>query len=105
MSHILIVEDEPIIRDSLLRLLVKQGHNVTAVSCVADAIEQSIHDYDLIISDTRLPGEPVTTLISKVAPIPVLIMTSYSTIRSAVDAMKQGAIDYISKPFTLMKWC
>jgi len=99
MSHILIVEDEPIIRDSLLRLLEKQGHNVTAVSCVADAIETSIHDYDLIISDIRLPGEPGTALISKAAPTPVLIMTSYSTIQSAVDAMRQGAVDYISKPF------
>jgi len=99
MSHILIVEDEPIIRDSLLRLLEKQGHSVTAVSCVADAIETSIHDYDLIISDIRLPGEPGTVLISKAAPTPVLIMTSYSTIQSAVDAMRQGAVDYISKPF------
>ena len=99
MSHILIVEDEPIIRDSLLRLLEKQGHSVIAVSCVADAIEKSIHDYDLIISDIRLPGEPGTVLISKAAPIPVLIMTSYSTVQSAVDAMKQGAVDYISKPF------
>jgi len=99
MSHILIVEDEPIIRDSLFRLLEKQGHSVTATSCVADAIEKSIHDYDLIISDIRLPGEPGTALISKAAPIPVLIMTSYSTVQSAVDAMKQGAVDYISKPF------
>ena len=99
MSHILIVEDEPIIRESLLRLLEKQGHSVTATSCVADAIEESIHGYDLIISDIRLPGEPGTVLITKASPIPVLIMTSYSTVQSAVDAMKQGAIDYISKPF------
>ncbi len=99
MSHILIVEDELIIRESLSRLLQKQGHSVTAVSCVADAIDQSIHGYDLIISDIRLPGEPGTVLISKAAPIPVLIMTSYSTVQSAVDAMKQGAVDYISKPF------
>ena len=40
MSHILIVEDEPIIRESLLRLLEKQGHSVTATSCVADAIRR-----------------------------------------------------------------
>lgn len=99
MSYILIVEDEPIIRDSLLRLLEKQGHRVSAVSCVSDAVEQSIHDFDLIISDIRLPGEPGTVLITKAAPIPVLIMTSYSTVQSAVDAMKQGAVDYISKPF------
>ena len=55
--------------------------------------------YDLIISDLRLPGEPGTELISRAAPTPVLIMTSYSTVQSAVEAMKQGAVDYISKPF------
>ena len=99
MSQILIVEDEPIIRDSLSRLLEKQGHTVTAVSCVIDAEEKSLDNYDLIISDIRLPGEPGTTLIARAAPTPVLIMTSYSTVQSAVDAMKQGAVDYISKPF------
>ncbi|MCP4237760.1 MAG: response regulator, partial [Aestuariibacter sp.] len=99
MSAILIVEDEPIIQKSLKRLLERQGHDVTAVSSVADASENSINGYDLIISDLRLPGEPGTTLITRAAPTPVLIMTSYSTVQSAVDAMKQGAVDYIAKPF------
>ncbi len=99
MSNILIVEDEPIILESLKRLLKRQGYEVTAVSSVVEAEENSINNYDLIISDLRLPGEPGTTLIGRAAPIPVLIMTSYSTVQSAVDAMKQGAVDYIAKPF------
>ncbi len=99
MSHILVVEDEPIILESLIRLLERQGHRVTGVSSVPEAEEHSIDMYDLIISDLRLPGEPGTSLITRAAPIPVLIMTSYSTVQSAVDAMKLGAIDYISKPF------
>lgn len=99
MSHILVVEDEPIILESLVRLLERQGHQVTGVSSVPEAEEHSINMYDLIISDLRLPGEPGTSLITRAAPIPVLIMTSYSTVQSAVDAMKLGAIDYISKPF------
>ncbi len=99
MSQILIVEDEPIIQESLKRLLERQGHDVTAVGSVSETAEKSINTYDLIISDLRLPGEPGTTLITRAAPIPVLIMTSYSTVQSAVDAMKQGAVDYISKPF------
>ena len=99
MSNILIVEDEPIILESLKRLLERQGYDVTAVSSVIEAEENSINNYDLIISDLRLPGEPGTTLIGRAAPIPVLIMTSYSTVQSAVDAMKQGAVDYIAKPF------
>ena len=99
MSNILVVEDEPIIQDSLVRLLQRQGHQATGVGSVAEAEENSINMYDLIISDLRLPGEPGTELIARAAPTPVLIMTSYSTVTSAVDAMKQGAVDYISKPF------
>ena len=99
MSNILVVEDEPIIQESLMRLLKRQGHDVTGVASVAEAEENSINTYDLIISDLRLPGEPGTELIARAAPTPVLIMTSYSTVQSAVEAMKQGAVDYISKPF------
>ena len=99
MSHILVVEDEPIILESLVSLLDRQGYRVTGVSSVSEAEEYSINHYDLIISDLRLPGEPGTSLITRAAPVPVLIMTSYSTVQSAVDAMKLGAIDYISKPF------
>ena len=99
MSNILVVEDEPIILESLVRLLERQGHQVTGVSSVPEAEEHSINMYNLIISDLRLPGESGTSLITRAAPIPVLIMTSYSTVQSAVDAMKLGAIDYISKPF------
>ena len=99
MSNILVVEDEPIILESLTRLLDRQGYLVTGVSSVAEAEEHSINQYDLIISDLRLPGEPGTTLITRARPVPVLIMTSYSTVQSAVDAMKLGAVDYISKPF------
>jgi DNA-binding NtrC family response regulator len=99
MSNILVVEDEPIIQESLVRLLQRQGHEVTGVASVAEAEENSINMYELIISDLRLPGEPGTELISRAAPTPVLIMTSYSTVQSAVEAMKQGAVDYISKPF------
>ena len=99
MSHILVVEDEPIILESLTRLLERQGYLVTGVGSVAEAEEKANTKFDLIISDLRLPGEPGTTLIRKAAPAPVLIMTSYSTVQSAVDAMKDGAVDYIAKPF------
>jgi len=99
MGNILVVEDEPVIQESLQQLLQRQGHDVTGVASVAEAEENSINMYDLIISDLHLPGEPGTELITRAAPTPVLIMTSYSTVQSAVEAMKQGAVDYISKPF------
>ena len=99
MANILIVEDEPVIRESLMRLLQRNHFSVTAVSGVVEAEKAGLMDFDLIIADIRLPGEPGTELIARAAPVPVMVMTSYSSVQSAVDAMKQGAVDYISKPF------
>ena len=58
MSHILVVEDEPIILESLIRLLERQGYQVSGVNSVAEAEEKASTKFDLIISDLRLPGEP-----------------------------------------------
>jgi len=99
MREILIVEDEQIIRNSLQRLLERNGYGTTAVSSVDEAEKEGLQGFDLIIADIRLPGAEGTTLIPIARPVPVLIMTSYSSVQSAVDAMKQGAIDYISKPY------
>lgn len=99
MPRILIVEDEAIIRSALKRLLERHDYTVSEAGSVEDASQLALNEFDLIISDLRLPGEPGTTLISVAAPAPVLIMTSYASMRSAVDALKQGAVDYIAKPF------
>ena len=99
MSHILIVEDEPIIRGALRKLLERHDHSVVEADSVEQAVTIGADDFDLIISDLRLPGAPGTELISHARPTPVLIMTSYASLRSAVDAMKLGAVDYVAKPF------
>ncbi|MDQ8038487.1 MAG: sigma-54 dependent transcriptional regulator [Pedobacter sp.] len=100
MSHILIVEDEALIRSSLKRLLERHDYTVSEAGSVADAVERySLEDFDLVITDVRLPGEPGTVLIERARPTPVMIMTSFGNLKAAVDAMKQGAVDYISKPF------
>ncbi len=99
-DRILIVEDEEIIRTSLRKLLERHDYSVSdAVSIKAARESFNISDFALIISDLRLPGQPGTDLIKLVDPVPVLIMTSYASLRSAVDTMRQGAVDYISKPF------
>ena len=100
MPHILIVEDETIIRSALRRLLERNQYQVSEAGSVQEAQERySIPSFDLIVSDLRLPGAPGTDLIKLAEDTPVLIMTSYASLRSAVDSMKQGAVDYIAKPF------
>lgn len=99
MPHILIVEDETIIRSALRRLLERNRYQVSEAGSVQEAQEYDIPAFDLIISDLRLPGTPGTELIKLAQGTPVLIMTSYASLRSAVDSMKMGAVDYIAKPF------
>ncbi len=100
MSRILIVEDEAIIRSALRRLLERNNYQIDDAASVDEATRQfNLKDFNLIISDLRLPGAPGTDLITLAKSVPVLIMTSYASLRSAVDAMKLGAVDYIAKPF------
>ncbi|MBP21518.1 MAG: response regulator, partial [Alcanivorax sp.] len=73
MSHILIVEDEPVIRGALRKLLVRHEHSVAEADSVEQAREQHLNQFDLIISDLRLPGEPGTALIDSAGATPVLI--------------------------------
>lgn len=98
-NKVLVVEDEQIIRTALRRLLERHNYRVEEAGSVKEAMEQhNLNDFDVVISDLRLPGAPGTDLI-KATRTPVLIMTSYSSLRSAIDSMKMGAVDYISKPF------
>ena len=100
MQQILVVEDESVIRTALRRLLERNGYAVAEAASVQEASSKhSLTDYDLIISDLRLPGAPGTDLIKSAGDVPVLIMTSYASLRSAVDSMRMGAVDYIAKPF------
>jgi DNA-binding NtrC family response regulator len=99
MSRILVVEDEKIIRQAVKRLLERQGHEIFEADSLHVAKEMNFSDYDMIISDLRLPGGNGTELIELAEDTPVLIMTSYASLKSAVDAMKLGAVDYIAKPF------
>ncbi|PLW67916.1 sigma-54-dependent transcriptional regulator [Pseudohalioglobus lutimaris] len=100
MQKVLVVEDESVIRTALRRLLERNGYEVSEAGSVQQAeADFNLGDYDLVISDLRLPGAPGTDLIRKAGDVPVLIMTSYASLRSAVDSMRMGAVDYIAKPF------
>lgn len=100
MAYILIIEDENVIRQSLRRLLEKRQHSVAEADSVEQAgREQDLTGFDLIIADLRLPGTDGTAVLERAPDVPTIIMTSYASVRSAVEAMKLGALDYIAKPF------
>ncbi|MEM6986918.1 MAG: sigma-54 dependent transcriptional regulator [Pseudomonadota bacterium] len=99
MSRLLIIDDESVIRKALRRFFERSGFDVDVCGSIEDAAALPLESFDIIISDLRLPGEPGTAILKLVDKVPVIIMTSYASVRSAVDAIREGAIDYISKPF------
>ena len=100
MQQVLVVEDESVIRSALRRLLERNNYQVSEAASVQEAeSSHTLTEFDLIISDLRLPGAPCTDLIKNAGDVPVLIMTSYASQRSAIDSMRMGAVDYIAKPF------
>ena len=99
MSRILVIDDEQVIRNAVRRLLERNGYQVEEAASIPEAIKLQPDSFDLVLADLRLPGEPGTDIIAHAAEVPTVIMTSYASVRSAVESMKQGAVDYISKPF------
>lgn len=98
-KKILIVEDEVVIRSSLKKFLENESFEVCEAGNIRETVNFDLKSFSVIITDLRLPG-PTGTDIIKLAPdVPVLVMTSYASLRSAVETMKMGAADYIAKPF------
>jgi DNA-binding NtrC family response regulator len=105
-NKILIVDDEKLMRVSLEDKLTKEGYSVSSLSNAVEGVKllQSTN-YDAVITDLRLPkmdGIDFLREIKKASPdTVVIIMTAYGSIESAVTAMKEGAYDYVTKPFSL----
>ncbi|MBT8464589.1 MAG: sigma-54-dependent Fis family transcriptional regulator [Myxococcales bacterium] len=99
MARILLVEDERVIRAEIERILKRDGHELVAVASVAAAEQERPECFDLVITDVRLAGETGDVLLERVGQTPVIMMTAYGSVSAAVDAMKRGAADYLSKPF------
>ena len=105
-KSILIVEDEKILRISLTDALREEGYTVFAATNGREAlvaIEQGI--FSVIITDIRLPDISGMEILRKTmeiaAAVPVVMMTGYGNIKDAVESMRIGAFDYITKPFDL----
>lgn len=110
MERILLVEDSDSLRESLKLLLEREGYQVTAEPTAESALN-SIHNnvFSLILSDYKLPGlsgiEFLKKARDKSPSVPFLIMTAFGSIELAVDAMKHGANDFITKPFEPLNLC
>ena len=99
MPHILLVDDEPAQRQAIRKLLESDDNKVAEAGSVSEANERyQFGDFDLIITELKLPGEAGTELIQLANPVPVVVTTQYASLRSAIDSMKAGAVDYLAKP-------
>jgi DNA-binding NtrC family response regulator len=107
MSHtVLVVDDEPRMRQVLATALQELGYEALTAASAAEALEQVENDtVDLVLTDLRMPGmsgqELLAELRRRVPDVPVVLMTAYSTVKDAVEAIKSGAFDYIGKPFEM----
>jgi len=105
MSKILIVDDKEMMRDSVAATLARKGHVVTTAPGGKAAIEKiAKRRVDLIITDLQMPEMDGLALLAELQALdesmPVIFMTAYGTVETAVAAMKKGAYDYITKPFS-----
>jgi DNA-binding NtrC family response regulator len=104
--HILVVDDEPVQREMVAGFLKKQVFEVTAADSAERALELFREDaFDLILTDQKMAHMSGLDLLQAVHTInpetPVILITAFGTIEAAVAALKQGAIDYLTKPLNL----
>ena len=103
---ILIAEDEEITVKHLVNTLKKEGYAVESATNGIDALRKAESDsFDLLIADIKMPGMSGLELLERVREktpeLEVIIVTGYGSIGSAIEAMKKGAIEYLTKPFDL----
>lgn len=105
MSKILLIEDDETLRDGMSQVLKKAGHQITDVPNGADGIELCREEkFDLVITDYKMQEMNGLEVLDQVKSIDedtdAILITAYGTIDMAVDAMKKGAADYVTKPFS-----
>jgi two-component system response regulator HydG len=103
-ARILIVDDELIVRKSLASWFQEEGYSVDVAESGKQTLEKLVeNDWDIFLLDIKMPGMDGLELQRKIKEIhpdaSIIIMTAYASVETAVEAMKQGAYDYIVKPF------
>jgi two-component system, NtrC family, response regulator AtoC len=104
MRRVLIVDDEQNLRHMLQTLLKREGYEPVGVASVESALREiEARPYDIVITDLRMPGQGGLDLVDEIRrrnlSTTVVVMTAYGSRDIAIEAMKRGAYDYISKPF------
>ncbi|UVE16378.1 sigma-54-dependent response regulator transcription factor FleR [Pseudomonas sp. LS44] len=103
-AKVLLVEDDRALREALADTLLIGGHAYLAVDCAEAALEALGRDtFSLVVSDVNMPGMDGHQLLGRIRAqypqLPVLLMTAFGAVERAVDAIRQGAADYLVKPF------
>ena len=105
-KHLLLVEDEPALREAVAEQLADRGYHVDqAESGEAALARLSDFAFDIIVTDLRLPGingsAVVDAAIERYPDIVAIVVTGYGTVKDAVEAIKRGASDFVNKPFQI----
>jgi DNA-binding NtrC family response regulator len=104
MARILVVDDQEMMRDSLAATLAREGHEIVSAGDGPAAVARlGATRFDLLISDLRMPKMTGLELLAEAKRLrpemPVVLMTAFASVNTAVEAMRMGAYDYIQKPF------
>jgi DNA-binding NtrC family response regulator len=103
--NILVVEDDTAMRESCAKLFRLQGYGTAEAPSAAEALNQikQRDDIDIVLTDLKMPGMDGVALLKEIKRldprIEVVLMTGYGSVKNAVEAMKYGAAEYITKPF------
>ena len=108
-AHVLVVDDEPDLRTLYELTLLREGYRVEAAASLAEAWQQlETHRFDAVITDMRLPDglglELLHWMLERQRPERCVVMTAYGSAENAVEALKAGAFDYLTKPVDLKQF-